>query len=389
MTISQPVQPLPATTDRERAQKALRYISRHALQIAGGLFLVALVVAAIHNLNVGIARPHTLLQNLFFGLSSGSIYALIALGYTLVYGILFMINFAHGEVFMAGGYIGYFAIVFANDRGWLEQHTIFALFLTITIAAIFSITIAVLLERVAYRPLRAAPRLVPLITAIGTSIALQQLFLRLFGADSRRYPNVHYYIEVPGCSVCKELPNGAIGLDLVGGIYQVSLLGQNIRLRPIWFIVLFLACSLMIALWFYIQRTKRGKAMRAVAEDKHTAALMGIDVDGIIVTTFVLGAALAGAAAVLFLIIPGNGQATPFIGFLPGIKAFTAAVLGGIGNIPGAALGGLFLGVVEAVGPTLWNIDHQLKEIVVFGLLILVLILRPTGIFGEILSKRA
>ena len=366
-----------------------RYIGRNALQIAGQIFLVVLIVAAIYNLATGIARPHTLLQNFFFGLSTGSIYALIALGYTLVYGILFMINFAHGEVFMAGGYMGYFAIIFAQGRGWLEQHTIFALFFTITIAAIFSIAIALLLERVAYRPLRGAPRLVPLITAIGASIALQQLFLRLFGADSRRYPNVHYYIKVPGCQVCKEIPGGGMGLDLVGGIYKVNLLGLDIRLRPIWFIVLFLACSLMIALWFYIQRTRRGKAMRAVAEDKNTAALMGIDVDGIIVTTFVLGAALAGAAAVLFLIIPGNGQATPFIGFFPGIKAFTAAVLGGIGNIPGAAVGGLFLGVVEAVGPPLWNIDHQLKEIIVFGLLILVLILRPTGIFGEILSKRA
>ena len=137
-----------------------RYIGRNALQIAGQIFLVVLIVAAIYNLATGIARPHTLLQNFFFGLSTGSIYALIALGYTLVYGILFMINFAHGEVFMAGGYMGYFAIIFAQGRGWLEQHTIFALFFTITIAAIFSIAIALLLERVAYRPLRggAAPR---------------------------------------------------------------------------------------------------------------------------------------------------------------------------------------------------------------------------------------
>ena len=305
-----------------------RHVGRNALQIAGQVFLVVLIVTAIYNLATGIARPHTLLQNFFFGLSSGSIYALIALGYTLVYGILFMINFAHGEVFMAGGYIGYFAIIFAQDRGWLEQHTIFALFFTITIAAIFSIAIALLLERIAYRPLRGAPRLVPLITAIGASIALQQLFLRLFGADSRRYPNVHYYIEVPGCQVCKEIPGGAMGLDLVGGIYKVNLLGLDIRLRPIWFIVLFLACSLMIALWFYIQRTKRGKAMRAVAEDKNTAALMGIDVDGIIVTTFVLGAALAGAAAVLFLIIPRQRASDAFHRLLPGHQSLHG---GGIG----------------------------------------------------------
>jgi branched-chain amino acid transport system permease protein len=143
----------------------------------------------------------------------------------------------------------------------------------------------------------------------------------------------------------------------------------------------------MATLWFMVRRTKTGKAMRAVAEDKRTAALMGINVDRVIVTTFILGASLAGAGAILFILIPGNGQITPTMGFVPGIKAFTAAVVGGIGNIPGAMFGGMFLGIMESVGPSMLGLSNQLKDVVAFGMLVLVLIFRPTGILGEVLSE--
>jgi branched-chain amino acid transport system permease protein len=163
---------------------------------------------------------------------------------------------------------------------------------------------------------------------------------------------------------------------------------MELRLRPISFLVFFVSLLLMWALWTFIQRTKTGRAMRAVAEDKDTSRLMGINVDRVIVTTFVLGGALAGAGAVLFAIIPGNGQITPTMGFLPGIKAFTAAVVGGIGNVPGAMFGGLFLGVAESTGPSMLGLDNQLKDVVAFGLLVFVLIFRPTGIFGEVVADK-
>jgi branched-chain amino acid transport system permease protein len=258
------------------------------------------------------------------------------------------------------------------------------------VGIISSVVIAVLLERIAYRPLRNAPRLVPLITAIGASITLQQLFLRLFGSATRVYPDVNFYV-LPGIFSDLECvnENGAQvcrGLDLINGRYDVEFLGLQLQVRPMYFVVLFLAIFLMAALWFFVQRTKIGKAMRAVAEDKKTAALMGINVDRVIVMTFALGAALAGAAGVLFALY--NIQVSPFIGFVPGIKAFTAAVVGGIGNIPGAMFGGLFLGIVESIAPSLLGISRQLEDVVVFGLLILVLIFRPTGIFGEVLSEK-
>jgi branched-chain amino acid transport system permease protein len=364
---------------------------RNPLRIAGLIFLLFLVFIVFSNIAAGQYSFRQFVQQLIFGLAQGSIYALIALGYTLVYGILFMINFAHGEVFMAGAYAGFFSIYALDQYGWLEDRTVLALLISVLAAMALSVIIAVLLERIAYRPLRNAPRLVPLITAIGASITLQQLFLRLFGASTRRYPDVHLYVlpnifselectTVEGTEVCR-------GMDLIGGIYPVTLMGMDLRIRPLFFVVFFMAVVLMLGLWFFIQRTKTGKAMRAVAEDKRTAALMGINVDRVIVTTFVLGAALAAAGAIMFVLIPGNSQITPTMGFVPGIKAFTAAVVGGIGNIPGAMFGGLFLGIAESVGPSMLGMNNQLRDVVAFGLLVLVLIFRPTGIFGEVLSE--
>jgi len=387
----------PTETAPTRPSIGVRLLSRLSvtfrspLHAAGALFLIFLLYVAISNVAAGEYTFRQFVQQLIFGLSQGSIYALIALGYTLVYGILFMINFAHGEVFMAGAYFGFFAIYATEQSGMLADQTFLALILAVSAGILGSVIVAVLLERIAYRLLRNAPRLVPLITAIGASITLQQLFLRLFGASARRYPDVHLYV-LPSvfpnleCEVVDDV-EVCLGLDLVGGIYPVDIFGLELRLRPISFIVFFISLALMAGLWYIIQRTKTGKAMRAVAEDKKTALLMGINVDRTIVTTFVLGAILAGAGGVLFALIPGNGQITPTMGFLPGIKAFTAAVVGGIGNVPGAMFGGLFLGVVESVGPSLLGLNSQLKDVIAFGMLVLVLIFRPTGIFGEVLSE--
>ncbi|MDX1995214.1 MAG: branched-chain amino acid ABC transporter permease [bacterium] len=357
------------------------------LYAAGGIFLLLLLLSAINTITSEGFVLSQYIRRLTFGLAQGSIYALVALGYTLVYGILGMINFAHGEVFMAGAYIGFFAAYGMVEAGWLQTVPLLVLLITLLVGMGASVVVAVLLERIAYRPLRSAPRLVPLITAIGASIFIQQLFLRLFGGSPRVYPDL--YLNVPGtrgeCEIVNDVQT-CVPVDLIAGIYDVRFLGLELTIRPLVFIIFFLALALMGGLWLIVKRTKIGKAMRAVAEDKNTASLMGVNVDRVIVTTFVLGAALAGAAGVLFALY--DGRATPGMGFTFGIKAFTAAVLGGIGNIPGAMAGGVFLGVIESVAPALLGIPQQLEDIVAFGMLVLILIFRPTGIFGEVLAKK-
>ena len=295
------------------------------------------------------------------GLSTGSLYALIALGYTLVYGILFIINFAHGEVFMAGAFTSFFVARDLSESGFLNDNPIFGILICIAVAGATSTTVAVLLERMAYRPLRGAPRLVPLITAIGASLFLQYTFRGLFGPGSQGYPNV-------------ELLDGDVNLlgVAVGKAELLSIIG---------------AVVLMSALYYFVNRTKAGRAMRAVGEDREIASLMGIDVDRTIVTTFAIGGMLAGAAGVLWAL--NFGQVSFQMGFLPGIKAFTAAVLGGIGNIAGAALGGIVVGVLEAVAPPLLLAGaevkslFQLKDVIAFSILVLVLIFRPGGLLGS------
>lgn len=378
----------PATSQlRRMANSLLGDPVQLMLYLAGSAFLLLLIYSAITNIAGGNYTLEQFIRGLTFGLAQGSIYALVALGYTLVYGILGMINFAHGEVFMAGAYIGFFAVYEMVRAGWIDSAPLLILLVAMLVGMTASVIVAVLLERIAYRPLRGAPRLVPLITAIGASITIQQLFLRLFGGSPRVYPDVHIYLPffraecefADGVEVCR-------GIDLIAGRYDVSILGLDLTLRPLVFIIFFLSLAMMATLWLIVQRTKVGKAMRAVAEDKNTASLMGVNVDRVIVTTFVLGAALAGAAGVLFAFY--DGRATPFMGFTFGIKAFTAAVLGGIGNIPGAMVGGLFLGVIESVAPSMLGIPLQLEDVVAFAMLVLVLIFRPTGIFGEVLSKK-
>ncbi len=306
--------------------------------------------------------------NLFIaGLSQGSIYALIALGYTLVYGILLMINFAHGEVFMAGAFSTVFLAEALNRTGFLNESPFLSIILMIMFAGLISMTVAILLERIAYRPLRGSPRLVPLITAIGASFFLQYTFRGLYGSGFKAYPQVK--------ALQGALQIGAISIPIVQ------------------MFVFFSALALMLGLYWLVERTRIGKAMRAVSENKEVAKLMGIDIDWVILFTFGVGGFLAGSAGVI------NGLFRPqgvnfFMGFIPGIKAFTAAVLGGIGNIPGAMLGGLFLGVIEAIGPNLVLAGlgipgaNQLKDVIAFTMLVLVLIFRPQGILGERLSEK-
>jgi branched-chain amino acid transport system permease protein len=267
---------------------------------------------------------------------------------------------------MSGPLTAYFLADAWGRSGFLDQNPVLGLLVIFALAMAISTGVAVLLERIAYRPLRFAPRLVPLITAIGASFFLQYFFRGLYGANIKVYPDI-----------------AALKGTLRIGQYSI----QYVQI-----LVIVAAALMMAGLQLFIQNTRTGKAMRAVSEDKQTAALMGIDVDRIIVITFALGGMLAGAAGVLFALM--FKQVNFLMGFIPGIKAFTAAVLGGIGNVPGAMFGGLFLGLAESVGPNLFldglhiPAPYQLKDAIAFTLLVLVLIFRPTGILGETLAEK-
>jgi branched-chain amino acid transport system permease protein len=328
--------------------------------IGGAIVLLALW-GSVLTLSQGRISPSTWQSLVVAGIALGSVYGLIALGYTLVYGILFMINFAHGEVFMWGAFTAWFAATGLNETGIMDANPLLAFVLVLATAMLVSMVVAILLERIAYRPLRGAPRLVPLITAIGASLFLQYTARGFFGSGVRAYPNFGLF-------------SGSVTLGPV--LVSVSDL-----------VVIVAAVALMVALYFFINRTRTGRAMRAVSEDKDVAAMMGINVDRIIVTTFAIGGLLAGAAGILYTLL--FNQVDFFMGFLPGIKAFTAAVLGGIGNVVGAVLGGLVLGVLEQVGPNLFLLGYnipspnQLKDVIAFSVLVLVLIFRPSGILGR------
>jgi len=293
------------------------------------------------------------------GLTIGGVYAVIALGYTLVYGVLRMINFAHGEIFMMGAFTGYYTLNgFEKHSNLNETAPVFTIGLAIVLGMLASVAIAVLMERIAYRPLRHAPRLAPLISAIGVSIFLRNVMLRVTEAQGKVYPTV--------------FPRTTIEYGQIHVLYvQIFLIALS---------VLFLAL-----LYLFIERTKAGTAIRAVADDRDTAALMGINVDRTILMTFVVGAALAGASGVVYGMYVTT--VTSGMGFIPGIKAFTAAVLGGIGSVPGAMAGGYFLGITESL--TTKFIGAQYKDVVAFVLLVGVLIFRPWGIFGKREDKRA
>ncbi|MCP4792516.1 MAG: branched-chain amino acid ABC transporter permease [Acidimicrobiales bacterium] len=302
---------------------------------------------------------------LMSGLSQGAMYGLIALGYSMVYGVLGFINFAHGEVFMAGAMTGFIASEKFNANGLWQSNFLLCLVLIIIMAIGISTLMAVLMERVAYRPLRNSPRLIPLITSIGVSFFIQNAVMGLFGPASKSYP---------------QLPEW---LSKQRSILTFEIAGTKI-------LVLVVAAVSMVGLWYLVERTMTGKAMRAVAEDKEIAALMGINVNRTIVTTFAVGGAMAGVAGILWgLLFRG---VTHMTGFLPGIKAFTAAVIGGIGNLGGAMAGGVALGSAESVAPLVILEPlgvpgvSQLKDAVAFTVLVLVLLFKPSGLFGERLS---
>jgi branched-chain amino acid transport system permease protein len=326
------------------------------------IVVVVLVLAgAWATLSKGVLEPDDWRDLIIYGIAQGSVYALIALGYTLVYGVLFMINFAHGDVFMSGAMTAFFVARTFGQSGFLNQNPVVALAIIFAVSMLTSMIVAVVLERIAYRPLRRAPRLVPLITAIGASLFISNSVRGLYGERVQPYPQV----------------------DVLAG--RVDLFGVPILKTQL--MVIGAAVFLMVVLVYFVERTRTGRAMRAVSEDKDVAALMGINVDRIIVTTFAIGGLLAGAAGILYALI--YGQVDWFMGFLPGIKAFTAAVLGGIGNIGGAMVGGLTLGILENVGPPLLLSGagvpsvNQLRDVIAFTVLVLVLIFRPNGILGS------
>ncbi len=290
-----------------------------------------------------------LLQQLLNGVTWGSIYALIALGYTMVYGVLRLINFAHGEVYMMGAMTGYYA---ARWLGVAGTPSVAGLVGVLIASMIVCGLLGALIERVAYRPLRGAGRLAPLITAIGVSLLLQNAGQLVFGADPKFFPPLLESHEV-----------------LRAGEVAIS----NIQLT-----VLVTAVLLMGALEYIVQRTRFGRAMRAVSYDAPAAALMGVPVDRVITGTFVLGSMLAAAAGILVGL--ANPKIDPLMGLMPGLKAFVAAVLGGIGSVPGAMAGGLLLGVIETL--VTGYLSSTYRDAIAFVILVLILLYRPTGLFG-------
>ena len=307
------------------------------------------------------------------GIILGFMYALIALGYTMVYGVLEFINFAHSEIFIAGAFIGVEILLGLQGRGLLEGFP-WPLVLLLALMAGMGTSglLAVTIERVAYRPLRAAPRLIPLISAIGVSFFLQD-FIRLFESLWRNAFNLVY-------------PT----MDVLNVRFELT---QTIDVSVKSLVVIVAALAMLGVLHVLVNRTKIGTAIRAVAEDQAAASLMGINVNRIISLTFLIGGAMGGAAGVLFGV--QYGLINPYTGFIPGLKAFTAAVLGGIGNIPGAMLGGLVLGLLEALAASYLSLltggafGAEYKDIFAFSVLIVILIFRPKGLLGEVIRGRA
>lgn len=295
-------------------------------------------------------------QQLVNGLTLGGVYALIAIGYSMVYGILSMLNFAHGEVYMIGGFAGWWVLHLLSREHVLVMNSVAVIAFMIVVAMAVSGILGVLIERVAYRPLRHAPRINLLLSALGVSIFLQNFVLNFQGAKVRTFH--------------------------VAALVPESL--RVIHLGPVVFsfmrvLVIVVCFCLMAALSFMIKRTKLGKAMRATAQDVETAAFMGVDVDRIIMLVFFIGSALGGAASVLVGLL--FTQVDYYVGFAAGLKGFTAAVLGGIGNLYGAMLGGFVLGLTEALAVTFFPAAY--KDVVAFVILIAVLIIRPWGLMGE------
>lgn len=296
-------------------------------------------------------------QQIINGITLGGIYALISLGYTMVYGILFMINFAHSEIFMLGAFFGFFSIVILSEMIYFENSPFLQLSLAFFISMILSGLLGATIERLAYRPLRKSSRLMPLISAIGVSIFLQNLIMLAVSPQAQPFPEIfpikHYQFK-------------------------------NITITSLQIFIILVTVVLMTALQYFIKKTKLGCAIRATSQDREVASLMGININRIISVVFLIGGALGGAAGILVGMYYGSIKYN--MGFIYGIKAFTAAVLGGIGNIPGAMLGGYLLGILESLGAA--YISSQYKDVFAFIILILVLIFKPTGLLGEKVQEK-
>ncbi|MGN1370090.1 MAG: branched-chain amino acid ABC transporter permease [Aristaeellaceae bacterium] len=291
----------------------------------------------------------SLLSHLMNGMSLGSVYAIIALGYTMVYGIAKMLNFAHGDVIMVGAYVSFCAVQYWNLPPALA----------IVVAMVACTVLGILIERLAYKPLRQATSLAVLITAIGMSYLLQNAALLIWGSNTKSFPNM-------------------IGLP------AISLMDGQLIIKGEAIVTIVVCVVIMIALTLFTSKTKMGKAMRVVSEDKGAAELMGINVNQTISVTFAIGSALAAIAGVL--LCTAYPALTPTTGSMPGIKAFTAAVFGGIGSIPGAMIGGILLGVIEILGKA--YISMELGDAFVFAVLIIVLLVKPTGLLGKKIHEK-
>jgi branched-chain amino acid transport system permease protein len=318
------------------------------------------------------------------GVTIGFVYAAIALGYTMVYGVLEFINFAHSEIFAIGAFVGIETLIAMNNAGRLTGIPTWQAYAWLALAILFGMIVAgitaVTMERVAYRPLRGAPRLVPLISAIGVSFFLQDLIRMVesltTGQFYRVFPTFGNFDERLSIAT---IPLGGSSIEL------------GIQVKSV--IVILAAVIMVVGLNYLVNATKLGKAIRSTAQDRTTASLMGINVNFVISMTFLIGGTLGGAAGVLFAL--KFTRIDPFVGFFPGIKAFTAAVLGGIGNITGALLGGIVLGMLETFAGSYLNVftvgafGAEYKDILAFAILIIVLIFRPSGLLGEEVGQKA
>ncbi|PAE09999.1 branched-chain amino acid ABC transporter permease [Niallia circulans] len=317
----------------------------------------------------------TLPQVLIDGLTLGAVYAVIALGYTMVYGILELINFAHGEIFMSGAFIGTAILITLTSLGWTSMlPAVLSLIVMLLITSLITGFLGMGIERVAYRPLRKAPKLIALISAIGISFLLQDIvrfITELFKGN--------YIITSP------NLFSDKINIESVFGSHAASF-------KSSFLVVIIVAVILMVGLDFFVNKTKWGMAMRAVAQDRDTASLMSINVNKVISVTFFVGSALGGATGVLFAV--QYGTIDPYIGFILGLKAFTAAVLGGIGNIRGAMIGGMLIGLIEMFTAANLSVitggimGAEYKDVVAFAILIIVLIFKPEGLFGKAVAEK-
>jgi branched-chain amino acid transport system permease protein len=317
------------------------------------LIAAALIILATRVVALG---PAYFIQILVYGFANGSIYALIALGYTMVYGIVELINFAHGDVFTLGGFISLSLLpIFGLEEGVSSgAGIILPLLVIFAITMVVCAAVNVTIERVAYRPLRHAPRLAPLITAVGMSFVLEGIMYLWRGPFNLHYPSI--------------LPSDSLSL---GGANGPTIGFKDLAVTGI-------AVVLMVALTLFVERTKLGKAMRATAQDRDAAGLMGIDINRTIAATFFIGALLAGAGGMIFGLY--YNTLTFDLGFTAGLVAFTAAVFGGIGNIQGAALGGLIIGMIQSFSDGYF--DTAWTQVLIFAILVLVLVFRPTGILG-------